>query len=129
MKNLLKSKFFYVITFLTLAAVIIPTVLCSMGHSGIFRSAVNTVMTPLRRLSLGAVDKLDGYAAYVREFDSLVAENERLREENAVLREEVYKSRDLEEQYEWVSEYLELKMQKTDFKMKTASVCGRESGN
>lgn len=129
MKPYFKSKFFYIITVLTLAAVIIPTVLCSMGLTGVLRSAAGSIMTPLRRGAQSIVDAIDGYAAYFYEFDRLVEENERLRKERAELLEEVHKSRELEEQYDWISEYLELKMQHTDYKMTPADVCGRESGN
>ena len=42
MKEFFKSKFFYVITVLTLIAVIVPTVLVSMGLTPVLRSAVNS---------------------------------------------------------------------------------------
>lgn len=129
MKKHFKSKFFYIISALTLAAVIFPTVLISMGHTDIFRSAVNTLFTPLKKLSLHAVDAIDGYASYFTEFDKLEEENDRLKEELTALREEVHRSKQLEEKYEWLSEYLELKMQNPQYKMKNAMVCGRESGN
>lgn len=129
MKNYLKSKFFYIITVLTLAAVIIPTVLCSMGLSPVLRSAVNTLLTPLQKLSNKAVDVIDGYASYFYAFDNLVEENEALKKELSELKNEVYQARDVEEKYEWLSEYLELKMQHNDYKMMPAAVTGRESGN
>ena len=129
MKSYFNSKFFYVITALTLAAVIIPTVLCSMGLSSLFRNAVNSLLTPVRTLAYEAVDALDGYAQYIYNFDRLVEENAALKEEIATLKEEVYKSRELEEQYEWITEYLELKMQRNDLKFVAADVCGAESGN
>ncbi len=129
MKAYFKSKFFYIITFLTLAAVIIPTVLCSMGHTGLLRGAVNSIFSPLRSLTRGAVESLDGYVAYFTEFDRLKEENGRLREENAALLEELHQARELEEQYEWMSEYLELKMQHMDYVLTPASVCGRSNGN
>lgn len=129
MKSYFNSKFFYIITFLTLAAVIIPTVLCSMGLSPIFRNAVNTALTPLKKLSVNAVEKLDGYAEYIHSFDKLKEENAKLKEENAALKEEVHEFRQLEEHYEWISEYLELKMERRDFKFEPARVCGNESGN
>lgn len=129
MKQYFNSKFFYIITFLTLAAVIVPTVLCSMGLSPVFRNVVNTALTPLRKLSVNAVEKLDGYAQYIHSFDKLRGENAKLKEENALLKEEVHEFRQLEEHYEWISEYLELKMERQDFKFEPARVCGSESGN
>ncbi len=129
MKSYFNSKFFYIITFLTLAAVIIPTVLYSMGLTPIFANAVNTALMPLKKLSVAAVEQLDGYAAYIHSFDKLKEENTKLKEENAALKEEVHEFRQLEEQYEWISEYLELKMERRDFKFEAANVCGSESGN
>ncbi|MBR5447493.1 MAG: rod shape-determining protein MreC [Clostridia bacterium] len=129
MRSYFNSKFFYIITFLTLAAVIIPTVLCSMGLTPIFRNAVNTALTPLKKLAMDAVTELDGYAAYIHSFDKLKEENAKLKEENALLKEEVHEFRQLEEHYEWISEYLELKMERQDFKFEPANVCGSESGN
>lgn len=129
MRSFFKSKFFYVITALTLAAVIVPTTLSHMGVTGVLKNAANVVMTPLRSLADGAVESLAGYTAYLTEFDRLREENERLREENARLLDDAAKSRELEQQYEWISEFIELKMQHTDYRLTEASVCGRESGN
>lgn len=129
MKSYFKSKFFYIITALTLAAVIIPTVLSLMGASGVLRSGVNFIMTPFRSLADGLVESLAGYSAYFTEFDRLAEENETLKKENAALIDELSKYRELQEQYEWISEFIELKMQHTDFELTGASVCGRESGN
>ena len=75
MKSYFKSKFFYIITALTLAAVIIPTVLSLMGVSGVLRSGVNLIMTPFRSLADGLVESLAGYSAYFTEFDRLAEEN------------------------------------------------------
>ncbi len=100
-----------------------------MGLTPLLRNGVNTLLTPLRQLSYGIAAGIDGYAEYIYAFDELMEENARLKEENASLKEELYKSLELEEQYEWISEYLELKMQHTDYKFTAASVCGRESGN
>lgn len=124
MKRFFKSKFFYVITALTLAAVIIPTVLCRMGLSSYLRSTVNNVLTPVRRLADRAAASLEGYAEYFYRFDSLVSENQRLKEENTALKEEVYNSRELKEQYDWLSEYLDIKMRSPDIKWVNASVFG-----
>ncbi len=129
MKSFFKSKFFYVITVLTLAAVIVPTTLSYMGVTGVLEGAVNVVMTPLRTLADGVVEGIAGYTEYFTEFDRIKDENERLREENAKLLDDVARSRELEEQYEWISEFIELKMQHMDYKLSAASVCGRESGN
>lgn len=129
MRSYFNSKFFYIITFLTLAAVIIPTVLCFMGHTSLFRNAVNYVFTPLRRLAVEVTDAVDGYARYVYNFDRLAEENERLKEENEKLRDELSDSDELREQYEWLSEYLELKMEHTDYEFVPALVLGAESGN
>lgn len=129
MRSFFKSKFFYVIAALTVIAVVFPTVMCATGHTSFFRNAVNFIITPLSDLAHDAVDSIDGYAQYVYNFDRLVEENKKLKEENATLKEEVYKSRELEEQYEWISEYLELKMQNTSYKFVPADVCGSESGN
>jgi len=129
MKSYFRSKFFYIITALTLAAVIIPTTLALMGVGGVLRSTVNVIMTPLRTMTDGIVDGIAGYTAYFTEFDRLVRENERLKEENAKLLEDVSNIREIEQQYRWVSEFIGLKMQHMDFELTEASVCGRESGN
>lgn len=127
MKEFFKSKFFYVITVLTLIAVIVPTVLVSMGHTPILRSAVNTVLIPIQKLSDKAAGVIDGYASYFRSFDKMKAENAKLKEELASLREQIYEAREMKEKYEWMSEFLELKMVHIDYHTVPASITGRGS--
>ena len=127
MKEFFKSKFFYVITVLTLIAVIVPTVLVSMGHTPILRSAVNTVLIPIQKLSDKAAGVIDGYASYFRAFDKMKAENAKLKEELASLRGQIYEAREMKEKYEWMSEFLELKMVHIDYHTVPASITGRGS--
>jgi cell shape-determining protein MreC len=128
-KEFFKSKFFYVITVLTLIAVIVPTVLVSMGLTPVLRSAVNTVLLPIQKLSDKAAGVIDGYASYFRAFDKMKAENAKLKEELASLREQIYEAKEMKEKYEWMSEFLELKMNHMDYHTVPASITGRGSSD
>ncbi|MBQ2724238.1 MAG: rod shape-determining protein MreC [Clostridia bacterium] len=129
MKHFLKDKFFYIMTVIALVVTIVPTVFYSMGLTFVFRDAVNMLLTPMQKGFHYATEALDGFAAYFYKFDSLVEENNRLKEEIRDLREQIYDSADLEEMYTWMSDFLELKMQHQDYRMTAAAVTGRESGN
>ena len=129
MGSFFKSKFFYIIATLTLIAVIVPTVLCSMGLSPVLRSAVNTVLMPVQKLSDKAAEAIEGFTSYFTAFDRMKEENERLREQVASLREEVAGVREIKEQYDWLSGYLELKMLHHDYKMVPAVISGRGSAD
>lgn len=129
MKNYFKSKFFYIITVITLIVTIVPTVFCSMGLSFVFRDMVGIVLTPAQKLFNYAAEGIDGFVSYFYKFDELVEENIRLREQVSQLQSELYDSAEIEEMYEWMSEFLELKMAHNDFELLSASVTGRESGN
>lgn len=129
MKNYFKNKFFYIITVVTLIVTIVPTVFCSMGLSFVFRDMVGIVLTPAQKLFNYAAEGIDGFVSYFYKFDELVEENIRLREQVSRLQSELYDSAEIEEMYEWMSEFLELKMAHNDFELLSASVTGRESGN
>ncbi len=129
MKNYFKSKFFYIISIITLTVTIVPIVFTSMGLGFIFRDAVGAILTPAQKIFNYAAEGIDGFAAYFYKFDELVEENNRLQEQVAELRNQLYDSAEMEEMYEWISGFLELKMAHNDFKLLSAAVTGRESGN
>lgn len=129
MKNYFKNKFFYIVTVIALLCAIIPTVFYSMGLTFVFRDAVGIVLTPLQKAFNRAAEAMDGFAAYFYKFDELVDENIVLKERVAELEAQIYDARELEEAYAWLTDYLDLKAQHTDFQMMRAAVTGRESGN
>lgn len=129
MKEYFKSKFFYIITVITLLVTIVPTVYASMGVTFVFRDAVNVILTPMQKVFNTAADAVDGFTAYFYKFDALVEENAALREEVNKLQAQVYDNRELEQMYAWMSDFLEMKIQHTDFQFTQATITGRESGN
>lgn len=129
MKHFFKSKFFYIVTVIALIVAIVPTVFYSMGVSFVFRDAVCTILAPAQKLFNNAAEAIDGFSSYFYKFDELVEENNRLKEEISEYQSIIYKSKELEEMYVWMSGFLEMKMQHTDFKLTQASVIGRESAN
>ncbi|MBE6709829.1 MAG: rod shape-determining protein MreC [Ruminococcaceae bacterium] len=129
MKQFFKNKFFYIMTVLALLFTIVPTIFYSMGLTFVFRDAVCVLLTPMQKVFNYATEALDGFAAYFYKFDELVEENNALRERIAELEKQNYDAAELEERSAWMSSFLEMKTQHTDFKMLSASVTGRESGN
>ena len=129
MKQFFKNKFFYIMTVLALLFTIVPTIFYSMGLTFVFRDAVCVLLTPMQKVFNYATEALDGFAAYFYKFDELVEENNALRERIAELEKQNYDAAELEERSAWMSSFLEMKTQHTDFKMLAASVTGRESGN
>lgn len=129
MKRFFKNRFFYIMTVLALLFTIVPTVLCSMGLSFVFRDAVGFVLTPMQKLFHYATESIDGFTSYFYKFDELVEENAALREQVAELRAQIYDNAEREAMYIWMSDFLDMKQQHTDFEMLAATVTGRESGN
>jgi len=129
MKNFFKNKFFYIMTVVALAVAIVPTVLYSMGLTFIFRDMVGMVLTPMQKVFNYGAEAIDGFTAYFYKFDEIVEENMALKERVAELEAQIYDSRELEDAYTWLSGFLDLKVQHTDFEMVPAAVTGRESGN
>jgi rod shape-determining protein MreC len=129
MKQFFKNKFFYIMTVLALLLTIVPSVLYSMGLTFLFRDAVCVLLTPMQKVFNYATEAVDGFASYFYKFDELVEENIALRERIAELEKQNYDAAELEERSAWMSNFLEMKSQHTDFKMLSASVTGRENGN
>ena len=129
MKQFFKNKFFYIMTVLALLLTIVPSILYSMGLTFLFRDAVCVLLTPMQKIFNYATEAVDGFASYFYKFDELVEENIALRERIAELEKQNYDAAELEERSAWMSNFLEMKSQHTDFKMLSASVTGRESGN
>jgi len=129
MKQFFKNKFFYIMTVLALLLTIVPSVFYSMGLTFVFRDAVCVLLTPMQKVFNYATEAADGFAAYFYKFDELVEENNALRERVAELEKQNYDVAELAERSAWMSNFLEMKTQHTDFKLLSASVTGRESGN
>jgi len=116
-------------TVIALLCAIVPTVMYSMGVTPILRNAVGVALTPLQKLFNNATDAVDGFAAYFYKFDELVEENEALKQEVAELKNQIYDASELERMYEWMADYIEVKIPHTDYKFLAATVTGHESGN
>lgn len=129
MKQFFKNKFFYILSIVTLLVTIVPMIFYSMGLTFVFRDAVGIILTPMQKVFNYATEAVDSFTAYFYKFDELVEENNALREQVAELREQIYDSTEREEMYNWLSDFLELKMAHNDYKFLSASVTGRESGN
>ena len=129
MKNFFKNKFFYIMTVIALLVTIVPTVFCNMGLTFVFRDMVGMVLTPMQKVFNYGAEAIDGFTSYFYKFDEIVEENVALKERVAELEAQIYDARELEDAYAWLSEFLDLKVQHTDFEMTPATVTGRESGN
>ena len=127
--KLIKSRFFIVTLVVALLLSIVPGVLCAMGQGSYVRSAIVTVGTPFRWAFTKIGDGLSGFSVYFKTIDALREENEELRRELDEYKNLVYDAELIEEENDFLSEYLGLKEEHLDFSLEDASVLGRESTN
>lgn len=129
MRQFFKNRFFYVMTIVALLVTIVPMTFAHMGVTFVFRDAVNILLTPMQKVFHAAANAVEGFSAYFYQFDALVEENAALKEQVSSLQAEIYDVREMEQMYAWMSDFLELKRQHTDYRFTAATVTGRESGN
>lgn len=129
MKRFLKNKFFIFVVILMLAATVVPTALNLAGKGAYVRSFVNILMTPLQKGFNYVTDAIDGFSSYFTEFDEVVRENARLKEEIATLNNRLYRAEKTEELNNWLTAFLDMKRTHTDFTFAEAMITGRENGN
>ena len=129
MSKFFKSRFFIIALLCAIVLVIVPSVLSLMGLGSYVRSALGTVAMPFRFAFTEVAEAADGFVSYFREFDAINAENRILKDKIADLEERLRKAEAIEEENEWLYNYLGLGREHIDYDFEAARVIGRESGN
>ena len=124
-----KNKFFIITLVVALLLSIVPTVLCAMGQGSYVRKALQTAAQPFSWAFTKIGEGLSGFSVCFQKLSDLQKENEELRAQLDDYRDRIYNAKMLEEENKWLSDYLGLKKEHSDFLFEEASVIGRESGN
>ena len=124
-----KNKFFIITLVVALLLSIVPTVLCAMGQGSYVRKALQTAAQPFSWAFTKIGEGLSGFSVYFQKLSDRQKENEELRAQLDDYRDRIYNAKMLEEENKWLSDYLGLKKEHSDFLFEEASVIGRESGN
>lgn len=128
-KKFARTKFFIVAASVAVFLTVAPAVLAMMGRGDILRSAVNLVATPLKSVAVFCGNAVDGFFDYFTEFN-------RLKEENAQLREELDKAQSKNDaadvalaENEWLKKFLLFSKEHPEYTLIDAMIVGRESGD
>ena len=94
----------------------IPSVLILTGHGEPIRTAVNTILSPIRGVFSDAGDGIRDISAYITEFDALKAENERMRSQLASMEDTIRAAELTLEENAFLREFLSLKESHNDYR-------------
>ena len=128
-KKFARTKFFIIAASVAVFLTVTPTVLAMMGRGDILRSAANLIATPFKSIAVFCGNAVDGFFDYFTEFD-------RLKEENAQLREELDKAQSKNDaadvalaENEWLKKFLLFSQEHPEYILIDAKAVGRESGD
>ena len=128
-KKFARTKFFIALASVAVFLTVAPVVLASMGRTDILRSTINLLATPFKKAAVFCGDAVDGFIDYFTEFD-------RLRAENAALREELNEAQSKNDaadaalaENEWLKSFLLFSQEHPELILIEARAVGRESGD
>lgn len=128
-KKFARTRFFIIAASIAVFLTVVPTVLASMGRGDILRSAVNLIATPFRSAAVFCGNAVDGFFDYFTEFD-------RLKEENASLREQLNEAQSKNDaadaalaENEWLKSFLLFSREHPEYALIDARAVGREPGD
>lgn len=127
--NIFKSKFFIICLVVAILLTLIPTLLAAFGGTDLLRSALGTLAKPFVMCGSGIANAFNGFVDVFTEYDELLAENERLKGELESLKDGEYDNSLLQEQNDWLKEYLDLRGEQPELIMTEAGIISREAGN
>lgn len=129
MGRFFKSRFFVVTVIIALIVVIVPSVLSAMGLSSYVRGALGMIASPFQAAFTYVTDAVTGFGDYFTALEELAAENEELRQQLEAVNDQLYNASLLEEENEWMRDYLGLKRLHIDYQFAEATIIGREAGS
>ena len=124
-----KSKFFIITLIVTVLIAAVFTAMSFLGYSSYLKAALNFITVPVQKLSDTVGRALDGYAAYITEFDKLKEENEELKKQIDGMLDEVQSAKAVKEENDMLRLMLDVKAEHLDYKFEPADIVGREDGN
>jgi rod shape-determining protein MreC len=124
-----RTKFFIIAASVAVFLTVFPLVLSLMGRADIVKSAVNFIATPFKSAAVFCGEAVDGFFDYFTEFN-------RLKEENAALREELDKAHSKNDaadaaiaENEWLRKFILFSREHPEYNLIDARTVGRDSGD
>lgn len=125
----LKSKFFIICVSIALVLVLVPSLLAAAGRTDILRSALVTVSKPFTWCGSQIADAVNGFTGIFSDYDRLKAENEELKAELDSLKSAPYDAQVVQNENDWLKEYLNFHNDHPDFVLIDARIIARDAGN
>lgn len=127
--KIFKSKIFIICLIAALVLTLVPTLIAAFGGTDLLRSAMGTVAKPFTMCASGIANAFNGFVDVFTQYDELKAENEALKEQIREYENKEYNEAILEDQNNWLKDYINLHDKHPNFILKDARVISRESGN
>ena len=124
-----KSKAFIICLVCAIVFTLVPTMLAAFGGMDLLRSFMGTVAKPFNFVGSKVAEAFNGFVDVFTEYDELKAENESLKEELDAYKEKEYNEKLLQEQNDWLKDYINFHSSNPNFKLTDAKIVSREAGN
>ena len=99
------------------------------GRAGVVQNADGALKAPLQQATAALLDWMEGIYGYIYEYDRIVEENNSLRAENAVLREQARDYEELQAENERLRTLFDWAQKHTDMELESAKIVSWDAGN
>ena len=124
-----KNKFFISVLCIALVLSIFSAVFTVMGVNNYVKTVVGDIFSPLEAGVWKIRRALEGYSMYFSDMNSLIEENNRLKDEIASLKEKLNDASLTEEENRRLRDYISVKEAHEDFELMEALIIGAEGNN
>lgn len=127
--KIFKNKFFIIVLSIAVFIVILTATLSAMGQTDPIKNTLNSLTLPIRYVGIKIDEAMDGFFAYFSDIDKLREENASLKEDIDELENKLADANAVKEENDRLREYLDFKDQHPGLSFTEALIIGRESNN
>lgn len=127
--NFFKSKAFIICLVSAIILTLIPTMLAAFGGMDLLRSFAGTIAKPFNLAGSKVAEAFNGFIDVFAEYDNLKEENAQLKEELEAYKDKEYDEQLLQEQNNWLKDYINFHSSNPSFKITDAKIVSHEAGN
>ena len=129
MIRLFKNKFFIICLTVAVILCAVPSVFSIMGYRSLSRDIVGVITTPFRWCATAVTNAITGFDRYFTSIDVVYEENQRLKEENRQLLNNLERADVIEAENERLRDYFGMKKENPTFLFEEGTVLSYSAGN